>query len=73
MRDADFKVKCKQIFLQSLTITHIAPKSVINVMIRPGAIDFIKTMSKYYEIVVFTASMQGYARPVVEKLDPEGH
>ena len=52
---------------------YLAPKSIIYVMIRPGAIDFIKTMSKYYEIVVFTASMQGYARPVVEKLDPEGH
>ena len=29
----------------------------VNVMIRPGAYEFIEELHKYYEIVIFTASL----------------
>lgn len=30
-------------------------------LVRPGCVQFIETMSKYYEIVIFTAALQEYA------------
>ena len=28
---------------------------------RPGADDFLKTLSQHYELIIFTAAMQDYA------------
>lgn len=39
---------------------------------RPGLDKFLQTASKYYELVLFTASMARYADPLVDKLDPHG-
>ncbi|KAL3672204.1 hypothetical protein V7S43_002866 [Phytophthora oleae] len=39
---------------------------------RPGAEEFLVEMAKYYEIVVYTASLSKYADPLLDKLDPEG-
>ncbi|ETP48195.1 hypothetical protein F442_06005 [Phytophthora nicotianae P10297] len=39
---------------------------------RPGAEEFLIEMAKYYEIVVYTASLSVYADPLLNKLDPEG-
>ena len=41
----------------------------INVLIRPGTIEFLKEMGKLYEIVIFTASMSKYADPLITILD----
>ena len=30
-------------------------------LIRPGALEFLEEMSKFYEVVIFTAGMQDYA------------
>ena len=38
-------------------------------MFRPGAQDFIERMSRFYELIFFTASMDKYAIPLMEKLD----
>ncbi|OWZ12936.1 Nuclear LIM factor interactor-interacting protein spore-specific form [Phytophthora megakarya] len=38
---------------------------------RPGAEEFLIEMAKYYEIVVYTASLSKYADPLLDKLDPE--
>ena len=38
-------------------------------MIRPGAREFLEKMSKYYEVVIFTAAMQDYADWVLDILD----
>ncbi|GMF20912.1 unnamed protein product [Phytophthora fragariaefolia] len=38
---------------------------------RPGAEEFLVEMAKYYEIVVYTASLSKYADPLLDKLDPE--
>lgn len=39
---------------------------------RPGAEAFLREMSKYYEIVIFTTNIAGVADPVVHALDREG-
>ena len=44
-------------------------KDKIHVKFRPGAEEFIEHMSKFYELIVFTASMDRYAFPLMEKLD----
>ena len=43
----------------------------IFVLVRPGAIEFIKKVAKLYEIVIFTASISKYALPLLEILDEE--
>ncbi|CAD8063437.1 unnamed protein product [Paramecium primaurelia] len=47
-------------------------KYKIYVNIRPGAHDFIKETSKYFELIVFTASISEYANSVIDFLDPQG-
>lgn len=42
------------------------------VLKRPGVDAFLKAMAAHYEIVVFTASVQEYADPLLDILDPEG-
>lgn len=37
---------------------------------RPGVDDFLKKVSEWYEIVIFTASLALYANPVMDLLDP---
>ena len=41
----------------------------IYVRLRPHLANFLGRMSKIYEIVAFTASLEAYARPLLEKLD----
>ena len=38
---------------------------------RPGTAEFLQEMSKYYELVIFTASLSKYANPLMDILDPE--
>ena len=35
-------------------------------LVRPGCVQFITDMAKYYEIVIFTAALQEYADQVVD-------
>ena len=39
-------------------------------MKRPGVDDFLLEMAKHYEIVVYTASLNKYADPLLDLLDP---
>ena len=41
----------------------------IYVLVRPGAKSFIKNISKYFEVVIFTASLSNYASPLLDILD----
>ena len=43
----------------------------IYVKFRPFVFDFLETMSKHYEIAIFTASEKAYADAIINKLDPE--
>ena len=42
-------------------------------LLRPGAIDFLKEVSKYYEIIIFTSSQKYYADNILNKIDIEGN
>jgi len=41
--------------------------------IRPGASAFIEKMSKIFDIVIFTASLESYAKKVIKKIDRRNH
>ena len=41
----------------------------IYVKIRPGVKEFLRKMSKIYEIIIFTASIEEYAKPLVNLID----
>ncbi len=43
----------------------------VYVQVRPGTEEFLKEMAKYYELVIFTASLSKYANPLMDILDPE--
>ena len=39
--------------------------------VRPYCIEMLKEISKYFEIIIFTASHECYASKVIDHLDPE--
>jgi RNA polymerase II subunit A small phosphatase-like protein len=41
------------------------------VAVRPGTKEFLETMAKHYEVVIFTASLSNYANPLMDLLDPD--
>ncbi|KAG6546342.1 hypothetical protein Mapa_012383 [Marchantia paleacea] len=43
------------------------------VLKRPGVDDFLATVARKFEVVLFTASTKGYADAVLDVLDPCGH
>lgn len=43
----------------------------IYILVRPGVPQFLKRMHKYFEMVIYTASLSKYAEPLVEILDPD--
>ena len=42
---------------------------LVHVLKRPFVDEFLQRMSKFYEIVIFTASISNYANPLLDKLD----
>ena len=42
------------------------------VRVRPYAYKFLNKMAQIYEVVIFTASILNYARPLIKKLDKKG-
>ena len=44
----------------------------IHVMVRPGVKEFLEKMEKYFEIVIFTASVSKYADPLLDIIDKKG-
>ena len=41
----------------------------VYVKIRPGLSEFLEEVAKFYEVVLFTASMAKYADPVLDRID----
>ena len=39
--------------------------------IRPGATNFIEKLNEYYDVILWTASLQEYADPVMDYIDPQ--
>ena len=46
-------------------------KELAHIQIRPGAEDFIKQLSEFYEIIIFSSSLQTYADIVIDGIDTE--
>ncbi|CAD8045839.1 unnamed protein product [Paramecium sonneborni] len=42
----------------------------VYVTIRPGVENFIETLSEYFEVIMWTASLKEYADPVMDIIDP---
>mmetsp|Transcript_29872 Transcript_29872/g.83477 ORF Transcript_29872/g.83477 Transcript_29872/m.83477 type:complete len:293 (+) Transcript_29872:298-1176(+) len=40
---------------------------------RPYVDEFLRHVEQWFEVVIFTASLQGYADPVIDRLDVHGH
>lgn len=40
---------------------------------RPGVEEFLRNMSQYYEVVVYTDQQTTYADPILERIDPNKH
>ena len=52
------------------TISHLVKLPFGNYfLIRPGVIELLKELYKYYEIDIFTAALQNYADNILDKLD----
>ncbi|XP_019151690.1 PREDICTED: CTD nuclear envelope phosphatase 1-like [Ipomoea nil] len=43
----------------------------VTVFERPGLRQFLKQLSEFADLVLFTAGLEGYARPLVDKIDTE--
>ena len=43
----------------------------IHVLVRPDVNEFLTEVSKYFELVIFTASLSNYASPLIDILDPQ--
>lgn len=43
----------------------------VTVFERPGLHQFLKQLSEFADLVLFTAGLEGYARPLVDKIDAE--
>ena len=46
-------------------------KLEVYVCIRPGVENFLKSLSPFFEIIVFTAASQNYADHVLDHIDPD--
>jgi len=46
---------------------------LLNIILRPYALDMLKQLSPYYEIIVFTAANKSYGDAVINKIDPYGN
>ena len=45
----------------------------IYVLVRPGVKNFLRYISKFYEVIIFTASLSNYASPLLDILDSENN
>lgn len=54
----------------TLKVTIDQKSTTVYVVKRPGLDKFIEKVAELFEVVVFTASLEGYAKPLLEILDP---
>lgn len=42
------------------------------VEVRPHCKDMLKRLSQHFDVIIFTASTQAYADPIIDHIDPQG-
>eukprot|EP00850_Spirogloea_muscicola_P005304 SM000024S07766 [mRNA] locus=s24:325094:327146:- [translate_table: standard] len=65
-----FQLQC---FTQEMDAFGIQKVNNVTVYERPGLREFLEKTSRLGELVLFTAGLEGYARPLVDKIDPQGY
>ena len=58
--------------LDETLVHYVSDNDSAYIQIRPGAEEFIKELSEFYEIIIFTAALQNYADLIISGLDPDG-
>jgi CTD small phosphatase-like protein 2 len=57
------------------TLIHFKPnpfnESSGKIMIRPFLYDFLRSVKKYYELVIFTAATEDYANPIINAIEKD--
>ena len=53
-------------------VHYVSDNDSAYIQIRPGAEEFIKELSEFYEIIIFTAALKNYADLIISGLDPDG-
>lgn len=56
-----------------LSIEWEGKSTSIQVLIRPGCREFLRRMTRLFEVVIFTASVSNYADPLMKELDGQGY
>lgn len=63
------RIESPDVYLEVTVEDRLVP---IYVRCRPGLIQLLEAAYRHYELVVFTASMEKYANPLLDILDPSG-
>ena len=58
--------------LDETLVHYVSDNDSAYIQIRPGAEEFIKELSEFYEIIIFTAALKNYADLIISGLDPDG-
>lgn len=66
---SSFKAVDKCDFIVPVEIENVTHN--VYVLVRPGAVEFLREVAKIYEIVLFTASLSKYADPLLDLLDKD--
>lgn len=65
-RDPNDSEYCLVLDLDETLIHYFDMGAESHFLVRPGAMEFLVEMAKYYEVVIFTAAMQDYADSVID-------
>jgi len=69
---ANKKIQCNANIKKTSYVASRTGKVIeINVVIRPYALEMLKELAPYYEIIIFTAAIKGYGDAVMNLLDPD--
>lgn len=66
------EAKTKHDFQVNIGVGENGEDEVASVYIRPGLAKFIEKGAMLFELVIFTAALPIYAKPVLDKIDPNG-
>ncbi|CAI5990840.1 unnamed protein product [Closterium sp. NIES-64] len=66
---SSFELEC---FTADLDASGEPERAQVTVFERPGLREFLRRASRLGELVLFTAGLEGYARPLVDRIDPDG-